>query len=306
MNRNLFFISVLLIGLFLFWIFTQQPDPAPSPSIQRAVPQPKAARPQLPSPPAEQVAQSHPPMVEQPVNITPSESPDGSLQAPAGTVPFDLVGHFVVAYGDVLLGSPTVEDFPKFGFIEAPKIKLWSQAEIPFSIDASLPNPERVHRTIEYFNTQSPVRFIPFNGQSDSIVFMPGDDLCLSYVGRVGGHQPIYLSAKCGEREIAHELLHALGFIHEQSRPDRDRYVRIQWQNIEEARKSQFVMVPDSLFEPFKNRPFDYRSAMLYPPDAFAKDHGLITIESLGQSVDPVPIGLSEEDLARLYLLYNR
>lgn len=295
-----------MVGLFLVWIVTQQPDPTPNPAIQKAAPRPKTTRTQIPSPPAEQVVQSQPPMVEQPVSITPSESPDGSLQAPAGTVPFDLIGHFVVAYGDVLLGAPTVEDFPKFGFIEAPKIKLWNQTEIPFSIDASLPNPERVHRTIEYFNTQSPVRFVPFNGQSDSIVFMPGDDLCLSYVGRVGGHQPIYLSAKCGEREIAHELLHALGFIHEQSRPDRDRYVRIQWQNIEEARKSQFVMVPDSLFEPFKNRPFDYRSAMLYPPDAFAKDHGLITIESLGQSVDPVPIGLSDEDLARLYLLYNR
>ncbi len=32
---------------------------------------------------------------------------------------------------------------------------------------------------------------------------------------------------------VLHELLHALGFVHEHTRPDRDTYVRVYYENID-------------------------------------------------------------------------
>ena len=58
---------------------------------------------------------------------------------------------------------------------------------------------------------------------------------CWSYVGKQNGAgQDLSLqSPGCLRKDIImHEFMHALGFWHEQSRPDRDEFVRILWENI--------------------------------------------------------------------------
>ena len=57
---------------------------------------------------------------------------------------------------------------------------------------------------------------------------------CYSNVGRVGGEQELSLAGPCLKKGTAiHELMHALGFWHEQSRPDRDFWVQIIESNIQ-------------------------------------------------------------------------
>ena len=49
----------------------------------------------------------------------------------------------------------------------------------------------------------------------------------------MGGRQVVHLGSNCLKLgTFQHEIMHALGFIHEHSRPDRDRYVEILFDNI--------------------------------------------------------------------------
>ncbi len=56
---------------------------------------------------------------------------------------------------------------------------------------------------------------------------------CYSHVGRQGGPQDISIGTGCeGRGVIMHELIHALGRWHEQSRWDRNNYVTVNTENI--------------------------------------------------------------------------
>ncbi|PFX13648.1 Zinc metalloproteinase nas-15 [Stylophora pistillata] len=95
---------------------------------------------------------------------------------------------------------------------------------------------------------------------------------CSSEVGRTGDKQYVSLAPHCWTAgEVAHEIAHALGFYHEQSRPDRDEYVTINWNNIVEAEKVNFAKYGPSRINTL-GVPYDYRSLMHLDDKAFSKN----------------------------------
>lgn len=59
---------------------------------------------------------------------------------------------------------------------------------------------------------------------------------CASAIGKQGGRQTIHIGKDCRViGTVEHETMHALGFIHEHSRPDRDKYLDVKWDNIEQG-----------------------------------------------------------------------
>ena len=86
-----------------------------------------------------------------------------------------------------------------------------------------------------------------------------------------------FLGARCySKKTIQHEFIHALGFNHEQNRPDRNDYVTINWNNIIQGLKSNFMRQKTSLTF---NVPYDGKSIMHYKAKDFSKNN-LYTIES--------------------------
>jgi hypothetical protein len=81
------------------------------------------------------------------------------------------------------------------------------------------------------------IRFVPYNGQSKNFLAITNKNTgCWSSVGMINnGRQELNLQAPgclTTKGTPIHELLHALGHYHEQSRPDRNKYVVINTGNI--------------------------------------------------------------------------
>lgn len=91
-----------------------------------------------------------------------------------------------------------------------------------------------------------------------------------SSVGRQGRSQNLNISPGCfSDRTIMHEFIHAIGFYHEQSRPDRDRYVTIVTENISPSNRYNFRLRSNDLTF---NVPYDGLSIMHYTSKAFSRN----------------------------------
>ncbi|XP_055335035.1 uncharacterized protein LOC129586064 [Paramacrobiotus metropolitanus] len=111
--------------------------------------------------------------------------------------------------------------------------KFWpnNDTHIPYLISDYFDNADQVAiqdalNSISSFTSYC-ITFQTRTEENDYILFMPGYR-CQSQVGRQGGRQSITLTHACifcGA--IQHLVLHALGFVHEHHRADRDDYLQI-------------------------------------------------------------------------------
>ncbi|RWS24219.1 zinc metalloproteinase nas-4-like protein [Leptotrombidium deliense] len=170
---------------------------------------------------------------------------------------------------------------------------------------------DKVFRTVEKYTC---LKFWKTHQEVDSKVWRPGiiidafeDNCATNQLGRVKGPTIIMYGA-CGTDEFigVHELLHVLGFEHEHSRPDRDRFLKINWGNIAQGRRNQFgksKLNPNLGMDIYDEKYFyDYFSIMHYP--ALNKSFPTMTAKCTKIQLDK-RMKLSPLDIKKLNFYYN-
>ncbi|CAM2733265.1 Dot/Icm T4SS effector Zinc-dependent metalloprotease LegP [Legionella worsleiensis] len=225
------------------------------------------------------------------------------------TVIYEQINEFAVVEGDILIGK--VSHLNNQGAIITPKAggTRWPNGIIPYEIDEELPfrNKLAIYQAIDHWQRNTHLEFLELTSKNrynhkDYISFIHAEGTtCSSYVGKKGGKQEINLAPRCTTMNTVHEIGHALGLWHEQSRSDRSSYVRILWENIEDEHKHNFAQ---QLTDGKDFGEYDYQSIMHYGTYAFSKN-GEKTIIPL---TDGVEIGqrsrLSEKDIAAIKSMY--
>ena len=65
---------------------------------------------------------------------------------------------------------------------------------------------------------------------------------CFSATGKSGGKQPLSLGNGCTTKGVViHELLHALGMMHEHCRADRDQFIKINFKNVRPSKWNELL-----------------------------------------------------------------
>jgi Astacin (Peptidase family M12A) len=179
----------------------------------------------------------------------------------------------------------------------------WPNGLVPYTVVAPL-RPV-VNLAIAHFNANTRIRFVERTAANAAqfLNWISFEQLsgCWSQVGMQGGMQQISLGAGCETMGIAvHEICHALGLWHEQSREDRDTNVRIVWANIQAGREHNFnqhITDGDDIGG------YDFGSIMHYGRTAFSTN-AQATIVPLGGQAIGQRAGLSAGDIAAIRAMY--
>ncbi|XP_059608085.1 seminal metalloprotease 1-like [Phlebotomus argentipes] len=234
------------------------------------------------------------------------------LVAPGSLAVFEVHQGKIVFDGDMVM-TPTRASKVFFRSGRVDEEFLWPNGKVFYVLDKTVrPPAKKVIRSV-LANIQRRI-CITFEeveqkkANVNHLKFKSDEMGCWSHVGYQNIlEQIVNLNSNCFSKigVIYHEIFHTLGLFHMQNSSNRDKFVKILWENIKNETKTNFEKYDATISSDF-GVPYDYGSVMHYATNAFSAN-GLKTIEILkktkklvGQRSKPSP-----EDYQRLNNMYK-
>ncbi|MGP9799495.1 M12 family metallopeptidase [Rheinheimera sp. NSM] len=182
--------------------------------------------------------------------------------------------------GDIVLGDTDVvqlgntskkietDDYTPLSMYTPVVGRKWPST-IPYAFNTALTEANRtdILGVMRQFEAIANIRFVPRSNQRDYLhfEFTSEKGVCgRSYIGKQGGKQNVWLKDSCiypSSHAIFHEILHALGFFHEHTRPDRDDFITVHWNNISSEYQVDYNKLTANIAV---TGAYDYSSVMHY------------------------------------------
>jgi astacin (peptidase family M12A)/VCBS repeat protein len=163
-------------------------------------------------------------------------TPDARLQLKGMISRFDTAGRRFYELGDMRYAADAVEIDGAFSG------RIWPGGVVYYQFGTAVTAAHRQswRAAAALWHAVARVSFVETTGSGNYVRVLESTTANDSFVGMIGGEQSMDIASWDNKFIIAHEVGHALGLIHEHSRPDRDTYVSVFWSNIDPGQQYNF------------------------------------------------------------------